>query len=181
MKVQYALLLVLAALTLALAGSVGSSKSSFRMMSEISPLQTADRFLQNTGNYTNPYDTFTPSKLMNIAFKMSPTHELPNSSTLYLRTVLITPIVLFALGIAALVFLCCGVVSRKCYACCLCLPKSIDDDDRVAETSKRLKSRRLTLFIVFYLFCLLALAANLCTFIGRSDIVSGKRVGMTLI
>ena len=176
MRVQYALFLVLAALNLALAGKLNTRKSSFRMMSEISPLQTTDRFLQSVVNYSNPYDNFKPTTSMNIALKFSGVHELPNNSPSYLTKFLVTNIILFALGIFALAIMCCGICSRKCFACCACLPKSIDDEESTAETGKKLKSRRLTLFVVFYLFGLFALVANLCTFIGNADITSGKRV-----
>lgn len=181
MKVQYALLLVLAALTLALAGNVGARKSSFRMMSEISPLQTADRLLEANMNYTNPYDSFAPTKSMNIALAMSSTRQLPSNSSTFIKALLITPIIFFALGLAALVFMTCGVCFRKCYFCYSCLPSSISDDERAGETNKKLKSRRVTLFVVFYLFCLLALVANLCTFIGNADIMRGKGKGMQMI
>lgn len=181
MKVQYALLLVLAALTLAFAGNVGARKSSFKMMSEISPLQTADRFLEANMNYTNPYDNFAPTKSMNIALAMSSTRRLPSSGPGFVNAVLITPIILYALGIAALVFMTCGVCFRKCYFCCSCLPSSISDDERAGETNKKLKGRRISLFVVFYLFCLLALVADLCTFIGRADIMKGKVKGMEMI
>lgn len=176
MRVQYALFLVLAALNLALAGKLDARKSSLRVMSEILPLQTTDRFLQSVVNYSNPYDNFKPTTSMNIALKFSGVHELPNASGSYLTIFLVTPIILFALGIFALVIMCCGIFSRKCFACCSCLPKSIDDEESTAETGKKLKSRRLTLFVVFYLFSLFALVANLCTFIGNADITSGKSV-----
>ena len=181
MRVQYALFLVLAALTLALAGKLDARKSSFRMMSEISPLQTEDRFLQSVVNYSNPYDNFKPTKSMDIALKFSGVHELPNSSGSYLTIFLVTPIILFALGILALVVMCCGIFSRNCFACCSCLPKSIDDEENKAETAKKLKSRRLTLYVVFYLFGLFALVANLCTFIGNAEITSGKSVVLYMI
>ena len=184
MRVQFALFLVFAALTLALAGKAGSArKPSLRVMSELSPLHTADSFrlLQNNVNYSNPYDTFTPSKSMDIALKMSAARGLPNASGSYVTAILITPIILFALGIAAVVLMCCGVFSRKCYAYCSCLPKSIDDTDSRAETVKKLKSRRLTLFVVFYFFCLIALVANLCTFVGNTDITRGKSVEMNMV
>lgn len=123
----------------------------------VSRLLTDDTFV-----YYNPNGTYSPSIF--VKYGHSLTGETFEADTAYITRALYTPIVIFGLGLLAIVGLYLGMISRCCSESCKCLPDPL---------SQKYDRNKTVNTVFFYLFSLLVLIFDQLVFIGNDSISSG--------
>lgn len=155
-------------------GIAEHAKSSSRSATEVFITRTATRILSSMTDYSNPYDTFTPSQSMKIARMMGGSKEIPKTTSPQdVKNILIVPVILLVWGLLAVILMNCGFFSRCCCFVCKCYP-NIRVDATDEQRVKKIDKRRRIIVGLFYFFCAAALLADHISFKGYSDIVVGK-------
>lgn len=112
--------------------------------------------------YDDSNDPYEPSDYVLYGHRL--TNEDFEANQDYLYRVLYSPIIIFGLGLLALLFLLLALLFRCCCESCKCLPDSTDEH----YTRNKLSNT-----VVFYLLCLLVLIIDQLVFMGNTEVDKG--------
>lgn len=116
--------------------------------------------------YVNPNDTYSPNQYVKYGHKL--TGQEFSTDMSYLERALYTPIIIFALGLVALILFNLGLLCRCCFQSCRCMPSQ--------ENESAFKRNALILRIFFFLFLLIAIIIDQLVFLGNQDVDTGVKL-----